>query len=494
MARISRYIILSALGGFLGWLVVEPFDYLTPPGDPSMGYGQILLLGALIGLFIGTGLGVAEALSGVSPRDAVKSMVLGALIGVAGGMLGLAFGNAFYGFFHALAGDRSAPSLPPNVVVPTGPPKFVSFLFDLFGRSIGWALIGLFIGISQGLATESPKKMVNGAVGGFFGGAVGGFTFQVLRELNGTQALAIPAEFMRLIGFTVTAGAIGLFIGFIEELTKQAWLVHLKGRNEGREFLVFKPETVVGRDELVDVPVFGDPDVEPRHFVIKANERRHTLIDMNTVDGTSVNGQKVQQQALRDGDIIQIGMTKFLFRDKATRSIIPRQTESYAAGPQIPTSSHVCPFCGGIKDASGNCSCSVGANAPQNQDMTVMADNNATVVQPIPAQQTMPIGETVAPSDQPRLVAVSGPYAGQTYTLPAGEMTIGRQADRNVSLANDNTVSRQHARITNEGGRFVLYDMGSANGTHVNGTRITQQTLNNGDMVQIGSTKFRFEG
>ena len=43
------------------------------------------------------------------------------------------------------------------------------------------------------------------------------------------------------------------------------------------------------------------------------------------------------------------------------------------------------------------------------------------------------------------------------------------------------------------GGRFVVYDMGSSNGTHVNGTKVSQQVLNNGDLVQVGSTKFRFE-
>jgi pSer/pThr/pTyr-binding forkhead associated (FHA) protein len=74
-----------------------------------------------------------------------------------------------------------------------------------------------------------------------------------------------------------------------------------------------------------------------------------------------------------------------------------------------------------------------------------------------------------------------------------GETTIGRQSDRNISLSSDNTASRQHARVANEGGQFVLYDMGSANGTHVNNSRIDRHVLTPGDLVQIGNTKFRYE-
>jgi pSer/pThr/pTyr-binding forkhead associated (FHA) protein len=101
---------------------------------------------------------------------------------------------------------------------------------------------------------------------------------------------------------------------------------------------------------------------------------------------------------------------------------------------------------------------------------------------------------STTPGAGARFVAVAGPYTGQVFNLNStGETTIGRQSDRNISLSSDNTASRQHARVANEGGQFVLYDMGSANGTHVNNTRIDRHVLTLGDLVQIGSTKFRFE-
>ena len=77
------------------------------------------------------------------------------------------------------------------------------------------------------------------------------------------------AEFLpgmiRLIGFSVTGAAIGLFIGFIEEVTKKAWLKRLVGHNEGKEYTIFKQRTLLGRSEMADVAVFGDPDVAERH-------------------------------------------------------------------------------------------------------------------------------------------------------------------------------------------------------------------------------------
>ncbi len=84
------------------------------------------------------------------------------------------------------------------------------------------------------------------------------------------------------------------------------------------------------------------------------------------------------------------------------------------------------------------------------------------------------------------LIAINGPSKGQVLRIAPGEPAlIGRQAPR-YKLA-DSRVSRRHAEVQLDGGRWVLRDLNSSNGTFVNGHRINRPTvLSEGDQVQIG--------
>jgi predicted component of type VI protein secretion system len=89
-------------------------------------------------------------------------------------------------------------------------------------------------------------------------------------------------------------------------------------------------------------------------------------------------------------------------------------------------------------------------------------------------------------TDISRLVMTQGPQPGQTFALDQDLLTLGRDPN-NVIVINDPQVSRQHARITHQGGRIVLEDIGSTNGTFVNGMRLTNpHALANGDVVGLG--------
>ncbi len=71
-------------------------------------------------------------------------------------------------------------------------------------------------------------------------------------------------------------------------------------------------------------------------------------------------------------------------------------------------------------------------------------------------------------------------------------VTIGRLPDCTVPLADPN-VSRHHAEIRRDGDRVYLIDLGSTNGTRVNGIPIHQRQLADGDVVMVGTTAFRFQ-
>ena len=86
------------------------------------------------------------------------------------------------------------------------------------------------------------------------------------------------------------------------------------------------------------------------------------------------------------------------------------------------------------------------------------------------------------------LVVRSGEDEGRYYSLDKAVVTIGRSEDADISLE-DITVSRQHSEIHHTGGRYIVRDAGSLNGTYVNQRRIDVVELTQGDELQVG--KFR---
>ncbi len=87
-----------------------------------------------------------------------------------------------------------------------------------------------------------------------------------------------------------------------------------------------------------------------------------------------------------------------------------------------------------------------------------------------------------------RLIAADG-----TEFELSGEMSIGRSDDCDITV-NDSRVSRKHARIAVENGKVVLEDLGSANGTYINGQRLEgQQELSSGDGIAFDNAQFTFQ-
>src|SRR5262249_14374582 len=77
----------------------------------------------------------------------------------------------------------------------------------------------------------------------------------------------------------VTGAAIGFFVGLVGEAFKQAWVKVLIGRNEGREHILDSPISVIGRDELADIPIFLDRYLAPRQASIRFQNNRYYLFD-----------------------------------------------------------------------------------------------------------------------------------------------------------------------------------------------------------------------
>jgi len=90
------------------------------------------------------------------------------------------------------------------------------------------------------------------------------------------------------------------------------------------------------------------------------------------------------------------------------------------------------------------------------------------------------------------LVTLQGQRLAPTYPIRGTGLSIGRSEARDVILF-DPAASRNHALLEPVGGSIWLRDHGSGNGTFVNGLRVREQCLRNGDRIRVGSTEFRFE-
>ncbi|MBN1564206.1 MAG: FHA domain-containing protein [Anaerolineae bacterium] len=87
-----------------------------------------------------------------------------------------------------------------------------------------------------------------------------------------------------------------------------------------------------------------------------------------------------------------------------------------------------------------------------------------------------------------RLIVRRGPQPNQIYDLNKGIITLGRDITNDIVI-NDPEVSRHHCRLTQGGGGFTIEDLGSTNGTFLNGQRLTgARPLSHGDMLGLGET------
>jgi pSer/pThr/pTyr-binding forkhead associated (FHA) protein len=85
-----------------------------------------------------------------------------------------------------------------------------------------------------------------------------------------------------------------------------------------------------------------------------------------------------------------------------------------------------------------------------------------------------------------QLVMKTGPAPGKIYSLENSEISVGREVGSDV-FVNEVEVSRRHARLTLQAGSYILEDLGSTNGTFVNGERVVgQRILRPGDTITLG--------
>jgi pSer/pThr/pTyr-binding forkhead associated (FHA) protein len=456
IGRVTLFVLAGFMAGILTWFISDgsglihlPNSTAVPTGRDQINYEIIFMTwGASIAIL----LGLADILASGQTGQWLRVVGVGFLVGVLAGLLGGQLGMGFFGMLY------SAKATNPFI-----------FLGNVLARAIGWGFIGALAGTAPGWRKFNLRVVRNGLIGGLIGGLLGGATFEVIPYL--TPGIGIGGV-SRFLAFLITGGCIGLFIALVQELLKEAWIRIVVGRNEGREILIEKAQTRIGRSELSDIALYGDPNVAKNHavLVVQANGS-YVLHDVSQSPiGIRVNDQPVAgEMPLRSGDKIQIAGKLLVFYERLTRQRTAPTPRDVSRRPQ-----------------------SVAAYPP------AAAPGMPVAAAPM-GRSTTYSGTTFAPPSSRReitaeahLVATTGPYTGTVFPVRNGA-TAGRDPQVEIALPADTKTSRAHARFVYENGSFTVEDQGSTNGTYVNGQRVTRQPLAAGDTVTIGTTAFRFE-
>ena len=199
------------------------------------------------------------------------------------------------------------------------------------------------------------------------------------------------------------------------------------------------PSYVIGRDPECDI-VIADIRVSWHHAVLQLENGRWVLADDGSTNGTYAGGQRADRIEI-DGECqVRLG--------------------NPADGPVL--------------------SCTVDGAGPG-------------------APGRPPIGEVVSPADGEGTAAPPGPQPepdgepSAARPRSATTVRIGRAPENDIVIS-DPTASRQHAELRNVAGECRIVDLDSSHGTFVNGQRITDAALSEGDTVQVGSATFRLIG
>lgn len=244
---------------------------------------------AFIALFIGLFLGIGEGIFYGSKEKAFKYALIGAAVSL---ILGFISGYLAQWMYSEMLGED--------------PSDFSAAIT----RGLGWAVMGLGVGLAIGLIKPEKKRMLFCCFGGLGGGFFGGFLFNYICDI-------VPGDVVaRGIGIVIMGLLVGLGVGLLEQFAKQAWLKVIRGEFEGKEYLVFAGTTSIGNNGKNTIVLFKDKLVGPHHCDIRLEGSKYVLVDCGTPMGTVVNGNKTARHVLRQGDAIAIGNSVLVFNTK----------------------------------------------------------------------------------------------------------------------------------------------------------------------------------
>jgi len=256
----------------------------------------------------------------------------------------------------------------------------------------------------------------------------------------------------------------------------QPCLLGLYGPYKGKPFYVPANGLRVGRAQDQNQFVIDDPELSRQHAILSLEAQGAVRLTSKGQNGTFVNGQRVDERVLQPGDEIRFGFRRenhFVFqpagvsnlrRDPASGRLFPIPPETLGSSP-----------------GSGQGDERFGAGRVA-QPGTMYA--SAAVAR---RAGTVVMSEHEEDTPQRRLQLVLDQYAVRDIPLEGSRLEFGRTEGAGKLLVEHPSISSRHAEIVIDKNGAILRDLGSSNGTFVNGERIVEARLNEGDLIQFGA-------
>jgi pSer/pThr/pTyr-binding forkhead associated (FHA) protein len=256
-------------------------------------------------------------------------------------------------------------------------------------------------------------------------------------------------------------------------------LIHERGGEE-IAFPLDQGETFIGRKDDCDI-YFPDTSLSKRHARLVRDGDTLTLHDAGSKNGTLCNGELVRgPRRLQDGDVIQCGKLEFRVEGVGGGDFAVIDEESGMARGSRASSGTKVALASGARSASTPLAKAVRSGEVRGSVLDEFPEVPAS------GEPQSPIGGTLT-----RLRRVEG-GPERAWDLTGDVITIGSKQENFIVLEGDG-ISRYHAEVVREGEGWVLKDLGARNGLFVAGKKIDIHELKDGDEVQIGTVKLRFE-
>lgn len=259
----------------------------------------------------------------------------------------------------------------------------------------------------------------------------------------------------------------------------------------GEQIIEIDGELTVGRDESCDV-VLQEGQTSRRHARLGARADGLWVEDLQSTNGTFINDKRLLEPALAaHGDVVRFDTMAFALSvagaDSADANVtVFRAVETPAPKPAAPKDQVVAARSGTAPPPSW------ALDGQQSVEGTVLY---GALLKNREADALAAGSTAHAAVTTPTLIGLSEPVRDVRFQMVASgalnQWEIGR-ADSGDICIDHPSVSKNHAQIVNEGQRWKLIDLMSANGTYVNGVKGLTSYLNSGDTVRFGQVECRF--